>query len=274
MTRRGSCVKLNVDYTLARVPCGLCPLPLFLFLHLFLLVYSFFSVWPLRVSTSTTQSRGSPSFTRQTRRGGCFTQSVAIIEYLPARLSRSNDRASYSLGIAARVFARARRIRRYVPGKIPGATACCLPTDQVITCRLAGRDKNPPIAINHGELEKTARGNAHICASFPYLPLSFSLARARARTHVLLLAPAPRAPSVFCFSDSVVTGSAAGISTLSPLNAIPYDRDKTSESHLKLVMAVPRDYRTLRSETSAEVRNTIAFAKERERRRNLLYSIV
>jgi len=33
------------------------------------------------------------SIARQTRRGGCFTQSVAIIEYLPARLSRSNDRA-------------------------------------------------------------------------------------------------------------------------------------------------------------------------------------
>lgn len=43
------------------------------------------------------------------------------------------------------------------PGKIAEATACLPP---VITCRLVGRDKNPPIAINHGELEKTARGNA------------------------------------------------------------------------------------------------------------------
>lgn len=50
--------------------------------------------------------------------------------------------------------------------------------------------------------------------------------------------------SARCLSDSVVTGSAAEISPLSQLNAIPYDRDKTSESHLKLVTAAPRDYRT------------------------------
>lgn len=73
MTCRGSCVKLNADYTLARVPATHCSLPL--------AFTPFSSFAPLHVSTSTTQSRGTPS-----TRGGYFTQSVAIIEYLPARL--------------------------------------------------------------------------------------------------------------------------------------------------------------------------------------------
>jgi len=66
-----------------------------------------------------------------------------------------------------------------------------------------------------------------------------------------------------------VTGFATGIFPLSPLNAIPYDRDKTSESHLKLVIAVRLPYvPRLRSETLAEVRNTIAFAHVQSREEN------
>lgn len=131
-------------------------------------------------------------------------------------------------------------------GKILEATTC-LPT--VITCRLAGRDKNPPIAINHGELEKTARGNAHrvhVYSSSPSLLLSLSLPDSSNLSYarVIFLVAAPHRASVFCLSNNVVTGSAAGISPLSPLNAIPYDRDKTLESHLKLVIAAPYDYRT------------------------------
>lgn len=133
-----------------------------------LLGYSFFFVCPLHVSTSTTQSRGSRW---RATRGGYFTQSVAIIEYLPAHLlsfslqrsrpgSFASSRATYPQ-ICAQV--------RYLK------PTACLPT--VITCHLAGRDKNPPIAINHGELEKTARGNAHRAYTliFSSLLLSFSL---------------------------------------------------------------------------------------------------
>lgn len=101
MTRRGSCVKLNDDYTLARVPCGLCPLPLFLFL----LVYSFFSVRPLRISTSTTQSRGKHGGEDVLRNRWPLSNI-----FLPASLA-----LTIALVLFSRVFARARRIRRYVP---------------------------------------------------------------------------------------------------------------------------------------------------------------
>lgn len=170
------------------------------------------------------------------------------------------------------------------PGKIPEAAAC-LPT--VITCRLAGRDKNPPIAINHGELEKTARGNAHcvhVCSSSPSFSLSLSLPDSSDLSYARVIFPvaASHRASVFCLSNSVVTGSAAGISPLSPLNAIPYDRDKTLESHLKLVIAVPYDYRTYRDSDrkhwprceAQSPSSTFGCERKRERKGNLLYSDV
>jgi len=143
MTRRGSCVKLNADYTLAR--CHFLRLLLLLLLLvdlILLLLRSFFSVYSLRISTSTTQSRDSRTHGEYEPRGrgGCFTQSVAIIEYLPARLSCPNDPALGLARIAA--CALARRIRARVstntcPAKMPGAAASRLPT--VITCRLGGQ---------------------------------------------------------------------------------------------------------------------------------------
>lgn len=134
MTRRGSCVKLNADYTLARVP----------------------SIRLCLSSSSSSYSASSFSFTpfspfapccafphqrlnrarfsrlpaaRQTRatRGGCFTQSVAIIEYLPARLSRAVLTIARRDVIYPQVYT--------CPDEIPGATSPGLPT--VITCRLA-----------------------------------------------------------------------------------------------------------------------------------------
>lgn len=197
MTRRGSCVKLNDDYTLARVP-SLCPLPFPLRSPLLFLVYSFFSVCPLRGHFHINDSIARFSFvsSRQTRRGGCFTQSVAIIEYPPARPSRSNDRSNVLARIAARVFARARRISA---GTCLGKGIYLEPQPAYLTAyrpsnHLPPRRAGQKSANRHQSRrirENGSRGNAHICASFPSLPPSLTLSRARAHTRVF--SPRPRA---------------------------------------------------------------------------------
>lgn len=119
MTRRGSCVKLNADYTLARVPSIRClsssSSSSFL-LFIFLLVYSFFSVCSLRVSTSTTQSRGSRPRGKHEPRGEDVLRNRWPLSniFLPASLALTIARAMYMPAGTC-------------PGEIPGATS--RPTD-------------------------------------------------------------------------------------------------------------------------------------------------
>lgn len=170
MTRRGSCVKLNDDYTLARVSPISLPAT-------FSSSTASFSFTPFSPSAALPASCAFPhqrlNRTILLRAAGkiCFTQSVAIIEYLfcPPPLA-----LTITL-VLSRACLRDVSAGTCL-GKIPGAS---LPTDQVITCR-DGRDKNPPIAINHVELEKTR--------IYVRTHLSSSLFLARARTqHVLFL---------------------------------------------------------------------------------------
>lgn len=145
MTCRGSCVKLNADYTLARVSSTHCSFPspsrLLLFLRL---PVARFHINDSIARFSSASHAGRIFYTI----GGYYR-----ISSCPSSLFLVITTASGFARIVARDVS-----ADMWPGKIPEATAC-LPT--VITCRLAGWDKNPPIAINHGELEKTARGNAH-----------------------------------------------------------------------------------------------------------------
>lgn len=145
MTCRGSCVKLNADYTLARVPSTHCSLPspsrLLLFLRL--------PVARFHINDSIAR------FPSDEPRAGRIFYTIGgyyRISSCPSLLFLVITLASGFARIVARDVS-----ADMCPGKIAEATACLPP---VITCRLVGRDKNPPIAINHGELEKTARGNA------------------------------------------------------------------------------------------------------------------
>jgi len=193
MTRRGSCVKLNDDYTLVRRTVAVCPLPsslAFSFIPFSPFVHCTFPHQRLNRAVPVHEPRGEDVLRNRWLLSNIF---------LPVCATHSADTC---------------------PGKIPEATAY-LPT--VITCRLAGQSKNPPIAINHGELEKTARGNAyhvHIYSSFPFLsPLSLSLSLFLSRgffqscVHARNFSrhsAASRIRRRFWLSESVVTGSATG----------------------------------------------------------------
>lgn len=118
--------------------------------------------------------------------------------------------------------------------------------------------KNSPIAINHGELEKTAGLRQHVAPSLSlslslFLRLAFRAIQVgtfasfypMSRRRSLQFAVFIPLPMIFSSplkrarrlhrgrpSASVVTRSTAAISSLLPLNAIPYDRSQASESHL------------------------------------------
>lgn len=255
MTRRGSCVKLNADYTLARSRpvCPRRPLPA---------AISFTPFSPFARCTFPHQRLNRAVPVHEPRgedvlRNRCLLSNIFL--HPVSSPSRYNDRAR------ARSHRRARRIPRIRAQVRYLKAQACLPT--VITCRLAGRDKNPPIAINHGELEKTARGNAHRACIYTHLfrlssslspgflqsfvrARNFSRRSAAARVRFLPLGRRRDRlrrgdfPLIAVKRDTLRPGQNIGISF------------ETRYSCAVRLPYVPR----LRSETLAEVRNTIAFA--------------